>query len=398
MKNMLLVLAGVLLFTASYAQKGNVIKAEGLLNKGDVAAAKDEIDVAVTVEKNADKSKTFITKGKIYKAIALSEDPAVSGLMETDKAIVEASDALRKAISLESEGSVNYNLADFEIEDFWGKYLNSGGEDYSTEDYEGAYKKFYKGALIKPNDSLTLFYAGVAAQQAELTDESMQMYYRLIEQNDANEDVFSTMVYLERTEKQSDEKALEVLAKAKTAYPDNADFMREEINILIAMKKADEAIEKLNAAVEREPENASLYLNLAVLYDNLSLDGESAGGTPESQEFIAKAQTNYEKSLALEPDNYVGNFNLGVIWVNRAKVYYDKARAMDLKTYQKEGPKLVSEGDAILSKSLPYLEKAHAAQPEDCSVLGPLMSVYTQLKQNDKAEAMANKQDELGCN
>lgn len=398
MKNMLLLLAGVLLFTAGYAQKGNVIKAESLLNKGDVAAAKAEIDVAVTVEKNADKSKTYITKGKIYKEIALSEDPAVSGLMDTDKAIVEASEALRKAISLESEGSVNYNLADFEIEDFWSKYLNGGGEDYSAEDYEGAYRKFYKSALIKPTDSLTLFYAGVAAQQAELTDESMQMYYRLIAQNDANEDVYSTMVYLERTEKQNDAKALEVLQKAKEAYPQNADFMREEINILIAMKKADEAIEKLNAAVEREPDNASLYLNLAVLYDNLSLAGENDGGTPESQEFIAKAQTNYEKSLALEPDNYVANFNLGVIWVNRAKVYYDKARAMDLKTYQKEGGKLVSEGDAVLAKSLPYLEKAQAAEPEDCSVLGPLMSVYTQLKQNDKAEAMASKQDELGCN
>jgi tetratricopeptide (TPR) repeat protein len=398
MKNMLLLLAGVLLFTASYAQKGNVTKAESLLNKGDVAAAKAEIDVAVTIEKNASKSKTFLTKGKIYKAIATSEDPAVSGLMGTEQAIAEASESLKKAMAMESEGSVNYNFAEYEVEDFWSKYLNTGGEIYGEEDYKGAYENFYKASLIKPTDSLTLFYAGVAAQQAELTDEAMAVYYKLIEQGDANEDIYSTMVYLERSEKKNDAAALALLEKAKVAYPENADFMREEINILIAMKKGPEAIEKLKGAIEKEPDNASLYLNLAVLYDNLSVQTEADGNTTETQDLIAKAQTNYEKALAIEPGNYVGNFNLGVIWVNRAKVYYDKARAMDLKTYQKEGGKLVEEGDKVLAKSLPYLEAAHTAEPEDCSVMGPLMSVYTQLKKNAKAEEIADAQDAAGCN
>lgn len=398
MKNMLLLLAGVLLFTASYAQKGNVVKAESLLNKGDVAGAKAEIDVAVTIEKNASKSKTFLTKGKIYKAIATSEDPAVSGLMDTNKAIAEASEALKKAMTMESEGSVNYNFAEYEVEDFWSKFLNTGGEVYGEEDYNGAYENFYKASLIKPTDSLTLFYAGVAAQQAEMTDEAMKMYYKLIDQDDANEDIYSTMVYLERSEKKNDAKALALLEKAKVAFPDNADFMREEINILIAMKKGPEAIEKLKGAIEKEPDNASLYLNLAVLYDNLSVQTEADGNAAETQDLIAKAQTNYEKALAIEPGNYVGNFNLGVIWVNRAKVYYDKARAMDLKTYQKEGGKLVEEGDKVLTKSLPYLEAAHVAEPEDCSVMGPLMSVYTQLKKNAKAEEIADAQDAAGCN
>ncbi|MEQ8809679.1 MAG: hypothetical protein RIE59_11475 [Imperialibacter sp.] len=398
MKNMLLLLAGVLLFTAGYAQKGNVTKAESLLNKGEVAEAKAEIDVAVTIEKNASKSKTFLTKGKIYKAIATSEDPAVSGLMETNKAIAEASEALKKAMTMESEGSVNYNFAEYEVEDFWSKFLNTGGEVYGEEDYKGAYENFYKASLIKPTDSLTLFYAGVAAQQAELTDEAMTVYYKLIEQGDANEDIYSTMVYLERSEKKNDAAALALLEKAKVAYPENADFMREEINILIAMKKGPEAIEKLKGAIEKEPDNASLYLNLAVLYDNLSVGTEEAGNAAETQDLIAKAQTNYEKALAIEPGNYVGNFNLGVIWVNRAKVYYDKARAMDLKTYQKEGGKLVEEGDKVLTKSLPYLEAAHVAEPEDCSVMGPLMSVYTQLKKNAKAEEIADAQDAAGCN
>ncbi len=398
MKNMLLILAGVLLFTASYAQKGNVNKANVLLDKGDIAEAKAEIDMAVTIEKNTTKSRTYLTKGKIYKAIATSEDASVSGIMDTNEAIKVAAEALNAALLMDPEGSVNYNFAEFEIEDFWSGYLNTGGEVYGNEDYQGAYENFYKASLIKPSDSLTLFYAGVAAQQADLTDEAMAAYYKLINQGDANEDIYSTMVYLERSEKKNDEKALALLEKAKVAYPENADFMREEINILIAMKKGPEAIEKLKGAIEREPDNASLYLNLAVLYDNLSAETQTAGKEAETLDLVEKAQTNYEKSLAIEPGSYVANFNLGVIWVNRAKVFYDKARAMDLKTYQKDGVKLVAEGDKVLEKSLPYLEAARVAEPEDCSVMGPLMSVYTQLKKNDKAEEVANAQDAAGCN
>lgn len=398
MKKMVLMLAGVLMLSVGYAQKGNINKAQTLLDKGDVAGAKAEIDVATTIDKNIEKSRTWLIKGKIYKEIAVSEDPAINGLLAKEKAIGEATEALKKSLSLESEGSVNYNLADYEIEDLWSKFLNAGGEQYSNEDFGAAYNNFYLASLVKPQDSTTLFYAGVAAQQAEMTKEAMNMYYKLIDQGDASEDVYSTMVYLERSENKDDEKALEVLQKAKADYPANADFMREEINILIAMKKANEAIEKITAAIESEPDNASLYLNLAVLYDNLSMEAEGQGNSEQSGAYVDKAQTNYEKTLALEPDNYVANFNLGVIWVNKAKVYYDKARAMDLKTYQKEGGKLVAEGDKILMKSLPYLEAAHAKQPDDCSVMGPLQSVYTQLKKTDLAEKMLDKQDAAGCN
>lgn len=398
MKNLFLLIAGVFLFTASYSQKGSVPKAEALLAKGDVAGAKAEVDIAVTVEKNIEKSRTWLVKGKIYKEIALSADPAVSGLLATDEAIKEATAALQKSLLLESKGSTNYNLAEYEVEDFWSKYLNGGGEAYSAENFKSSYENFYKASIIKPTDSLTLFYAGVAAQQAEMSKESMAMYYRLVEQNDASEDIFVNLVYVERSENKDDAKALEVLQKAKAAYPQNADFMREEINILIALKQANQAIEKLEAAIEREPDNASLYLNLAVLYDNLGLESTASEDLASAKGYFAKAQTNYEKTIGLEAGNFVANFNVGVIWVNNAKEFYDKARAMDLKTYQKEGGKLVEEGDKTLSKSLPYLEAAHASSPEDCDVMRALMQVYTQLKQTPKAEAMLGKQDAGGCN
>lgn len=384
------------LFSVTYAQKGNVTKAQTLLDKGDLAAAKAEIDVAVTIDKNIEKSKTWLTKGQIYKEIALSEDETVKAL--SDKPIEEAVAAFAKAKEMEKEGSTNYNLVEFHVEDFWTKYLNGGGEDYSNEDYEGAYTKFAKASIIKPTDSLTLFYAGVAAQQAGKNDEALEVYHKLIEQGDANEDVYSTVIYMERAEKKNDEKALEILQKAKEAYPDNVDFMREEINILITLDKADEAIQKIQSTIEREPDNASLYLRLASLYDNIGIESQNKGETEKANDAYAKAQQNYEKTLELEPNNFVANFNLGVIWVNNAKVFYDKVHAMDLKTYQKEGAKVAAEGDKLLTKALPYLEGAHKEKPEDCDVMNALQQVYTQLKKTDLAEQILDKKEAAGCN
>ncbi len=396
MKKILFLIAGMFLFSVTYAQKGNVTKAQTLLDKGDLAAAKAEIDVAVTIDKNIEKSKTWLTKGQIYKEIALSEDETVKAL--SDKPIEEAVAAFAKAKEMEKEGSTNYNLVEFHVEDFWTKYLNGGGEDYSNEDYEGAYTKFAKASIIKPTDSLTLFYAGVAAQQAGKNDEALEVYHKLIEQGDANEDVYSTVIYMERAEKKNDEKALEILQKAKEAYPDNVDFMREEINILITLDKADEAIQKIQSTIEREPDNASLYLRLASLYDNIGIESQNKGETEKANDAYAKAQQNYEKTLELEPNNFVANFNLGVIWVNNAKVFYDKVHAMDLKTYQKEGAKVAAEGDKLLTKALPYLEGAHKEKPEDCDVMNALQQVYTQLKKTDLAEQILDKKEAAGCN
>lgn len=395
MKKILFVLAAVVIYSAGYAQKGNVTKAQTLLDKGELAEAKAEIDVAVTIEKNAGKTRTWMTKGRIYKEIALSEDPAVQNLVENP--IEESMAAFNKAMSMESEGSTDYNMIDYYIEDFWTRYLNGGGEDYSNEDYEGAYNQFYKASQIKPTDSLTLFYAGVAAQQAGKNKEALNFYNKLIEQDDANEDVYSTVIYMERAENKDDEKALEVLQKAKEAFPENVDFMREEINILITLNKADEAIQKIKSTIEREPDNASLYLRLASLYDNIGIENQNASKLEEAKQAFAMAQENYEKTLELEPNNFVANFNLGVIWVNNAKEFYDKVHAMDLKTYQKEGAKVAAEGDKLLSKAVPYLENAHAEKSADCDVLNALQQVYTQLKQTDKAEQVLDKKDAAGC-
>ncbi|MEO9850345.1 MAG: hypothetical protein ABJH72_18665 [Reichenbachiella sp.] len=392
--NKLFVLALTLLMSvASFAQKGSVTKADAYLIKKDYANAKAEIDVAITIEKNAVKSKTWFVRGKIYQAIATSTEDAVTALdaEALDKAII----AYNKVLEMDKETSPNHLIATTNLDGMWGNYINSGGTEYGEGNFESALISFENALKVKPADSVTLLYAGVAAQQAEITDKTLTYYYQMLENEDASTDVLSTLIYLERSEKKNNEKALELVRKAKELYPTETKFGQEEISLLLAMEKVEEAKVKLEVAISEEPDNANLHLNLGVLYDNLGSVKMEEGKKDEARESYSKAKESYLNAVRIDPDNYVGNFNTGVIYVNLAKEYYDEVRDMDLKSYDKYGPAKLAKADKILKEGLPYMEKATSIQPDDIGGLKALQQMYTQLKMMDKAEAILDKVDAL---
>lgn len=394
MKKVFLLVVCALSIQLAHAQyKGSVGKAESNLAKGDLEAAKGEIDVAITDEKNAGKSRTWFTRGKIYQAIATSNNPTITAL--DDQAIEKSAAAYQKTQEMESEGSPTYYLAQQNIDDLWGSFINVGGDAYSNEDYETAYEQFMIALRVKPKDSLTTYYAAAAAQQSGEFENALERYYEMIENGDAGNDVYSTVAYLERAEMKNDQKALEIVQQARELYPDDDKFAKEEINLLIALEQVDEAREKLESEIERDPENVSLRLNLGIMYDNLGTAMMADGKVDEGKAAYQKALGAYGKAVEVDPTNFIGLYNYGAVYVNLGKVYLDEARDMDLKTYQKQGPALLEKAQAELKSALPYLEKAHEVEPQDTDALRALYQVYQQLKMNDKAEEAYNKLEAL---
>lgn len=383
----------ILTVSFAHAQKGSVSKASAYLSKGDFASAKAEIDVAITIEKNAAKSKTWFERARIYQAIATSDDEAISGL--DSEAIVKAVESYEKVMEMDKESSPNSVLSSTNIDAMWGKFINDGGTVYAEDKYEEAYTKFTEALLVKPEDSLTLLYAGVCAQQAEDYKNTAVHYYKLEKLGYASADVFSTLIYIERAVNTDEEKALEVVKRAQEAYPMESRFGQEEISILINLKKLDQAKDKLITSIEQDPKNINLHLNLAIMYDNIASNlSEDSSKKEEAATTYQLALDEYLKVIELESDNYVANYNAGAIYINQAKEYYDQVRDMDLNLYNKKGPALTKKADEILIKGLPYMEKANSSK-EDVDGLRALMQMYKQLKMYDKAEAILNKVDEL---
>jgi len=376
MKKLVSIAIFCLMATGIYAQNSAVNKASQFMDKGELMAAKEQIDLATGHEKTMDKAKTWFTKGEVYEAIAFDS----SHQDMEDEALVESVAAYNKAKTLDEGG--NYDgLSTIKVDNIWSVLINKGAESYNEENYEEALDYFEKSSVLKPEDTTAYYYAGIAAQQGELYEEALVNYYKLIELDYHSEDIYSSVVYLERTVNNDNEKALAALAMAREHFPDNGTFMKEEINLLIITEQTDEAKAKLKEAIAAEPESANLYYNLAYISE-LTGDDEAA---------IA----NYEKAIEADPTYFDATFNLAVNYYNKAAEILKKANDMDLRTYQKEGQKVEEEAKVEFSRCLPYLEKSHELQPTDRTVLETLQTVYVQLKMNDKAEAAYNKLEAL---
>lgn len=133
----------------------------------------------------------------------------------------------------------------------------------------------------------------------------------------------------------------------------------------------NEVIDKLKAAIDKEPTRGDLYQALGSAYEN----------TKDS----SNARKAYEKAIELNPSDFVANYSLGALIYNRA---VEKIKAMnDLPASDQAGyDKLKKEGDALLQKSLPYLEKARALNGKDIETLNALKELYARLNMMDKLE------------
>ena len=95
--------------------------------------------------------------------------------------------------------------------------------------------------------------------------------------------------------------------------------------------------------------------------------------------------------LKYDPENFISNYNLGVIYVNRANSVYDRARKMDLNEYRRRGKVVERQGDKVLRKAQKYVEKAEQINPDDQDVLNTLYKVYSQLKDNKNLKRIEGK-------
>lgn len=377
MQKFLFVFVFVFTSTLAWAQNSNVRKAESAKAKGNLEEAMQLIEEATKHDKTKDDPKTWYTKATIHEAMLFGSEGEVSDISQLGKT-VEAYEKTKEVAG----GSGTYAVfADQRLEAIWGQFLNTGAQAYQNQEFEEALKSFEIAAEIMPEDTTAFLYAGISAQQAEIWDKAAHNYYKLMDLGYEQKDIYNSVIYIERAINKDNEKALEVVRRGREIFKDDKDLMKEEINLLIITDQAEEARIKLEDAIKAEPDNANLYYNLAFLYDQI--------------EETEKAIESYKKAVELEPDYFDANFNLAVVYYNRAADRIKRSNEMDLKTYQKEGKKLEDEAKEDFKRSLPYFEKAHEINPQDLTVLETLQTVYSQLRMNDKVAELSKKIEAL---
>ncbi len=161
-------------------------------------------------------------------------------------------------------------------------------------------------------------------------------------------------------------------------FPLNNELTQEKITTLIILERVDEAKKELEEAINNEPTNHLYYYFLGYLYD---LEEE-----PEN------SIIQYKKAIELNPEYYEANYNLGVVYYNKARNILSELNNLSLDEYRKQETEYMARAEVHFKEALPYFEKAVEIKPEeDIQLLETLEGVYLRLKMMDEAEALEER-------
>lgn len=406
----LLLAVTVLVAGESFAQKKekqkkpNLTKAETIVTKGtqselsaeELTTALEIVDLAATHEKTMTKSRTWYLRGMVYKFIYNSSNEFEN--ISKGDAIKNAGEAFNKSSELGGDSDTYGGNSFIEVGNLWGTLLNEGVGHYNDGNMEEAVKVFEYTSLVKPEDTTGYLYAGSAASDIKDYEAAQRNYRKLVDLK-PTEDYYKALISVEKDGLKDTDAALKTIEEAKGVLGDNnTEIGKIEIDILIGNNKVQEAIEKINTAIEAEPENSILVLKKGLLYDRLSA-AEKKKDEP-NEELIVKygdeAQQAYKKVTELDPENVTAFFNYSISYNEKAVRLSNELNAMGIRDYNKNKAKYEADAMKYLEQALPLMEEAYRIAPEDADVLFALEQYYTRMKKNDKLKEITQKLESLG--
>jgi hypothetical protein len=203
--------------------------------------------------------------------------------------------------------------------------------------------------------------------------------------------------------KESD-KELATIQEGRVAYPDDHGLRNDELNYYTVTGKQDELLKKLEVEAAKDPGNAEMECNFAIVYSGIA--NPKTGKKPDNRaELMGKADEAFQKALKIAPENPEYNYSIGGFYCNQAKEIIDQMNAITgaSAAEQKKYDDLKAKRDALFEKTLPYVEKAYnlldakvgsmkAAEKNAYSgSIQVLMQIYAIQNKMDKVDVLKKK-------
>jgi tetratricopeptide (TPR) repeat protein len=383
MKKFVLIVVAVSISLGAMAQMGKVTSAQGFITQGALDKAKEAIDVALTNEKSMNNPKTYLVKGDLCKAVFESTDANFKKLYANP--LEEAYASYQKALELDPKGSIKKTMSINNTYYLLGNdFVNKAVLDFEVNDYAGALKCFENTIKLSESDvyvglldSAVLFNAGLAAYNGKLYPEAITYFKRC---NATNYE--GTTPYLLTAQSyilMNDNASAEAVLKSTfEKYPNDTEVILQLVDYYLKNNKQDEALNYINVAKAKEPNNASLFWAEGVLY--------------MQQEKYDDAITNLAKSISIDPTIFDTQFNIGVCYYNKASAMVIAANnIMDVPQYNAA----VAAAREVFMKALPYFQKALELKVDDIDTLKSLRELYYRLAMTDQYNATVSKIKEL---
>ncbi|MGQ1890562.1 tetratricopeptide repeat protein [Thermophagus sp. OGC60D27] len=383
MKKVLFIALALLTGSGVYAQKGKVNAAEAYLNNGDVEAAESRLQEALVHPKSKDWPKTYIVSAKLATE-KYKKEKDIQQLMEAVDYYLKAVE-LDKADKGRFEKEIKIALTFFVTD-----LTNAGIEGFSNQKYENAMIAFEN--VLKINnldmfqadnpvvDTAIIYNTALAAYNAKNWKKASEYLSEAISYQYGGGDAVLLLHQVYGNMGDSTNMATN-LKNGFEMYPDDDRILTQLINYYLETKQNEQALEYLNQAIEKNPENPTYLYAKGVLLDQSKL--------------YEDAITNYEKAIELKEDYFDALYNLGVIYYNQGVEQMNVANA---ETDHAKFKAKKAKADDLFKASLPYMEKAATVRPDEISVLESLKSLYYRFEMSDKYDEITEKLNTLRGN
>ena len=402
MKRVLLTVALCVAASASFAQKKVVNEAQSIAkgSNADFGEARTLIKGALENPETKDDAKTWYVAGFIEdQQFNTERAKQILGQQPNEPVMYEALYGIlpyfQKAYELDQlpneKGKVKpkYTKDIKSILSANHVYLFNGGAYYfDKQEYKKAYDFFnqyveiselpmFAGTQTAEKDSTFMtvqFYAAAAASLAKDSRLAIAALERAKNTPYRQYDVYQYLCYEYGEARTAQDSVMleKTFEEGMQVFPDSAFFLNNLINTYIYSNRNEKALEMLNVAIQKNPNDANLYNVMGRVYETGLKD-------------YANAEKNFQIALEKDPNLTDALSNIGRIYYNQGVNKLSEANMInDSKKYQEE----LGMAKDLFKKALPYYKKAHEAEPEKMDNMSALRGIYYNLNMGPELEAI----------
>lgn len=349
-----------------------------------ITKAKEAIDAASVHESTMNQAKTWHYYAVIYYKIG-----AYPEFVDIDP---DSYDKVLSAIEKIQQIDENYyrqmgeELSSY-VKGIDNTYYQLGVDSFNNGNYEDAMANFQKAteaaSKIGAVDDAAMMACATCAIKLGKFDVAAETFRSLIDKGYEDVTNYSGLINAYR-ELGEGEKSIEVINIAREKYADNPQIINDMINTYLTLHRESEIVDQIEAMAVKYTEQPVYYYILGNIYSNM-----------DSEIFdIEKALEYYGKVIAEDPNYADAYYGAGVLLMNKAAEIAKEADDKDpsqyanFNAYLDATDKLAADAKAYNERALPYMEKAYELLPNDEAVKHALKTLYTRLKQMDKAKEL----------
>lgn len=253
----------------------------------------------------------------------------------------------------------------------------------SEEKYEEAIEAYQSLINSGEGDSIQLAwvygYSGTCYESLGKTDEAVSSYIKAVEMGFPNYSVYDKLNSIGKKKKDYQAQKVALEAKARM-FPEVEVASLKSLCYVYANLKEYQQLEKTTATlISFPPVGYKTYYFRAVAF--------------QQTKNVSEAMVNYKEALAVKPDDYGSNMNLGLIMYNLTSAKFEKQNKsyeaiakptrVDYSNYTKATEQLKKE----YLEAEPYLLKAYQTK-KNATLNKALYNLYARTQQKEKIESL----------